>query len=243
VSRDDERQHAQAPPAPRWGLGDVVVGLVAGLALSSLAANIWIGATGDEELNLPGKGLAQLGLWLGLAGTAILACRRKGSGQLDIDFGLRARRIDVVVGVAAGVVAHQLLLPGVALLMRPLVGRPKVSGPAEDLFNSAHGVGLVGLLLFVVVGAPLVEELFFRGLLLRSLQRRTGTGAAVVLDGVVFGLAHPQALAFRALVLVMVSLAVLGLVFAGLVVRMGRLGPSIVAHATFNGLTATFLLT
>ncbi len=50
------------------------------------------------------------------------------------------------------------------------------------------------LVLVAVVFAPLVEELFFRGLLLRSLQRRVGTGRAVALSSVLFGLAHPQPL-------------------------------------------------
>jgi len=42
-------------------------------------------------------------------------------------------------------------------------------------------------------------------------------------------------------ILVMVSLTVFGAVLATLAVRTGRLGPGIVAHATFNLFTVVFL--
>ncbi len=89
----------------------------------------------------------------------------------------------------------------------------------------------------------MVEELFFRGLLLRALQRRVGTVGAVVLSSVLFGLAHPQPLEAAALALVMISLAALAVVLATLVVKTGRLGPAILAHAAFNAWTAVQLLT
>ncbi len=50
----------------------------------------------------------------------------------------------------------------------------------------------MGLVLIAVVGAPLVEELFFRGLLLRSIEKRLGWVWAIVGSSVFFGLAHPQ---------------------------------------------------
>jgi uncharacterized protein len=118
-----------------------------------------------------------------------------------------------------------------------------VSGPVRDLVESAEGVAVVGLFLFVAVGAPAVEELFFRGLVLRALSRRLGTVAAVVGSSVLFGLAHPQDLPGEALALVMTSLAVLAALFAVLVVKTGRLGPAIVAHAVFNAWTLVHVLT
>ncbi|MDQ4070068.1 MAG: CPBP family intramembrane metalloprotease, partial [Actinomycetota bacterium] len=109
------------------------------------------------------------------------------------------------------------------------------------LVDRSTGASYVGLLVAVVVGAPIVEELFFRGLLLRSLQRRFSPGLAVAISSVVFGLAHFSPLPFRAVILVMVSLSVFGAVLAILAVRTGRLGPSIVAHATFNLFTILYL--
>lgn len=216
---------------------------MAGVLLSNLLAGLWLGAhPEDADVSLGGQGLATLGLWVGLAGSAAFATYRKGNRSLRTDFGLAFRPLDVPIGVVTGVVAQVVLVPLIAVLLRPLVGDPDVSGPTRKTIESADGVGLAFLVLFVVVGAALVEELFFRGLLLRALERRFSTGWAVGLAAVMFGLAHPQALPVDALVVVMVSLSALGAVLAVLAVRSGRLGPSIFAHATFNLWTVIFLL-
>jgi membrane protease YdiL (CAAX protease family) len=89
---------------------------------------------------------------------------------------------------------------------------------------------------FLCVLAPLVEELFFRGLLLRSLLGicaadlglgRAAVPVAVVVDGLVFGLAHFEGLQFTAL-------AGFGVLVGAIVTRTGRLGTGICAHAAFN---------
>ncbi|MGH9224556.1 MAG: lysostaphin resistance A-like protein [Acidimicrobiales bacterium] len=229
---------------PRWGLGDAAMGFLVGLVLSTLLASIWLAGQGPDadDLSLGGQALSAIGLWVGLAGAAILATKRKGSGSLAEDFGLRGKPVDLLVGLAAGVFAQVILIPGIALLLSPLLGDPEVTTPVEDLLDSASGAGKVGLFLFVAVGAPIVEELFFRGLLLRSLLRRTSPVWAVVISGVLFGLAHPQDLPAEALILVIVSLCALGILLGALVVRFGRLGPAIVAHAAFNAWTLIVLL-
>jgi len=221
-------------PKPRWGLGDVILGLVVGLVLSSILAGIWLGASGDEELSIGGKAFSQMGLWIGLVGSVVLATRRKGSGSLTIDFGWAFRWTDVPLGVAVGIGAQLVIIPGVAILLRPLLGEPEVSGPVKELVAEANGIAVVVLILIAVVGAPLVEELFFRGLLLRSIEKRLGPVWAIVGSSVFFGLAHPQDLGFKGQTMVMVALAAFAVALATLAVKTRRLGPSIVAHATFN---------
>jgi membrane protease YdiL (CAAX protease family) len=238
------RRLATEKTEPRWGLGDAAAGFLVGLVLSTFLASIWLAGQGPdaEDLSLGGQALSAIGLWVGLAGAAVLATRRKGNRSLAEDFGLRAEPVDLAVGLGAGVFAQLLLIPLIALILSPLLGDPDVSTPVEDLLDTANGPGKVGLFLFVAVGAPIVEELFFRGLLLRSLLRRTAPVWAVVISGLLFGLAHPQDLPLEALVLVMVSLAALGMLLGFLAVRFGRLGPAIVAHSVFNAWTLIVLL-
>jgi uncharacterized protein len=232
------------PDTPRWGLGDAAAGFFVGLVLSSAVAAAFLpDAPGETDISLTGQALSQIGLWTGLVGAAVLASRRKGTGRLAADFGLRARPVDVPVGMVAGALGQLVLVPLVAFLLRPLLGEPEVSGPVQDLVDSATGSAVIGLFVFVVLGAAVVEELFFRGLVMGALRRRMGAVAAVVITGVVFGIAHPQDLPADALALVMISLAALGMMWGALVVRTGRLGPAIVAHATFNAWTLTVLLT
>jgi len=215
--------------------------VVAGYALASLVAVVWYAASGKEELSLAGQAASQVGLWTGMVGSALLASRRKGAGRLSVDFGLRGRWVDLGIGVAVALALQILVLPTIAYLLRPLLGEPEVSGPVQDLLDQAKGVAFFGLVLSVSVGAPIVEELFFRGLLLRSLQRRMPDGLAVALSAIAFGLAHGSALPVDAVVLVMVSLSVFGAVLAVLAIRTGRLGPGIVAHAIFNLFTLLYL--
>jgi membrane protease YdiL (CAAX protease family) len=242
MAADRAPEGAVEPPRQRWGLGDVAIGFLAGLSLSSLVANVWLEATGDDELSLAGRALAQLGLWIGLVGVVVFASRAKGSGRLAADFGFRARPVDLLIGVVVGTAAHRLLIPALAFALRPILGEPDLSQSAKELFEPARGLEVVGLILFVAAGAPVVEELFFRGLLFRSLERRLGTGGGVVGSGVLFGLAHPQSLPANGLILAMICLAALGVVLAVLAVRTGRLGACIVAHAAFNAWTAAFIL-
>lgn len=236
----------EPPPAPatrpaRWGLGDFIVGVFGGYALASLIAALWYSVSGDNELNLAGQAASQIGLWIGMVGATVVASHRKGAGTLAEDFGFRAKWSDIGTGVLVAVAAQVVVLPGIAYLLRPLLGQPEVSGPVEDLLDKAHGPAFAGLILSVAVGAPIVEELFFRGLLLRSLQRRLPDWAAVALSAVAFGIAHGSALPVDAVVLVMVSLTIFGAILATMAVRTGRLGPGIVAHAGFNLFTLLYL--
>ena len=57
----------------------------------------------------------------------------------------------------------------------------------------------------------MVEELFFRGLLLRSLLGRTPPPVAIVISALLFGLAHFEAVQFAGLAVFGVVLGVAGL--------------------------------
>ncbi len=230
-----------APRPPRWGLGDFLVGVFGGYALASLVASLWYAVSGDDELNLAGQAVSQMGLWTGMVGAAVIASRRKGAGTLAEDFGLKGKWSDIGLGVLVAVAVQLLVLPGIAYLMRPLLGEPEVSGPVQDLLDRSQGLAFAGLILSVAVGAPIVEELFFRGLLLRSLQRRVPDWAAVATSAVAFGIAHGSALPVDAVLLVMTSLTVFGAILAVMAIRTGRLGPSIVTHAAFNLFTLLYL--
>ncbi len=233
-------KETSAPP-PRWGLGDFLIGVIVGYLLATVVAGLWYAAAGDEELSLAGQAASQLGLWTGMVGVALMASRRKGAGRLADDFGLRFRWSDLAIGAVVALAVQLMVLPGIAFLLRPLLGEPEVSGPVKDLLDQAGGVRFLGLVLSVAVGAPIVEELFFRGLLLRSLQRRFGNGVSVALSALAFGLAHGSALPVDAVVLVMVSLTVFGAILAVLAIRTGRLGAGIVTHAVFNLFTLLYL--
>lgn len=115
-----------------------------------------------------------LGLWTGFAGSAWLASRVKGTKHVLADIGLRFRWIDLV-GVPIGVGSQYV----VALLYFPISQHvhdfsQKFDSPSQRLTGSAHGSNFTLVAVLTVCGAPLFEEIFFRGVLLRGLARAIG---------------------------------------------------------------------
>ncbi len=212
-----------------------VLGFAAGLILSSITAAVAEAVTGYRPSSggtLPvAVTVANLiGLWAGLVGAAVWWSRNRGTGSLAEDFGYRVGAWwDIPAGAALGLAAQYALV----LLYRPFEHlvhnlNRELGQPTQRTVGAAHTpLTATVLLLFLAVGAPLVEELFFRGLLLRSLARWSNPAVAIVASGVLFGLAHFEALQFA-------GLALFGVLLGALAWRLGRLGPSIAAHMSFN---------
>jgi CAAX protease family protein len=217
----------------RWGFGDAaggwVVAQIGGLIASSLVlAGNGLEADEFDKLSLGWIAVAQLGLWFGLLGAPWLATRLKGNG-LVADLRLRVERSDVWVGAVCGFLTQY----GVLLLYLPVfwltdIDTDQFNEPARELSDRAtDAVGVTLLVLIVGIGAPIVEEIFYRGLMQRSLVRRFGTRWGIGLTAVIFAASHFEPLQFPAL-------AVFGVVVGILAERYKRLGPAIFAHMVFN---------
>ena len=176
-----------------------------------------------------------LGLWIGFIGAPWLASRTQGTRHFFRDLGVRFRVIDLV-GIAIGV-GGQIL---VAIMYAPFQHDIKnFNGPSQRLTGASHGAGFVIIAIATVLLAPVMEELFFRGLLLKALvrlftklgaaggARAAGVVLAVIVDGLLFGLAHGEWVQLA-------GLASFGMILAAVSYRTGRLGMNMVAHASFN---------
>jgi uncharacterized protein len=233
------------PSAVRWGLGDVAWGLllfVIGQIVMGVLAVLVLTITGNSDRLLEGEipllvvALSIVGGWIGLAGWPLVATYRKGQRSLRKDFGLTATWGDVGWGLIGGV---GCLVMSVALsVFWTLVSQD--DPPSNGQFLDDAGTGpLVALLLFalIAVGTPIAEELFFRGLFMRSLGKRWNLRVAVVVSSVVFGLMHASAgtSILGGLFIAFVT-GSYGFVLAVLVAwRNGRLGSAITAHMVING--------
>jgi uncharacterized protein len=177
-----------------------------------------------------------VGLWVGFFGAPWFASRTRGTRHFWSDLGVRFRWVDLW-GIAIGV-GGQIVI---AVLYAPFQRHiHDFNGPSQKLTGSAHGVGFLVVALATVLLAPFMEELFYRGLIFKSLARLfapTGPGTtrargigvvlAVVADGLLFGLSHGEWIQLAGLALFGVALAVVSY-------RTGRLGMNMVAHASFN---------
>jgi len=226
-------------PVIGWGMGDVLIGLLLWLVGGIIASVIVIATSGSSavsdlgDLPLGALVISLMAGWPGFVGWPAVASWTKGQRSLVKDFGLGIDAVDLGWGVLGGVIALSLsVLAGI--VWRLLSQDPEPSN-AGFLPSRPSVFGAVVLLALVAVCTPIVEELFFRGLVLRSVGRRFGLPWAVVASSIVFGLLHFQGGGAHGLFISGVT-ATYGAVFALLVVRAGgRLGPSIVAHMVVNG--------
>ena len=216
-------------------VGALVFGEVAGLAAGKTASQL----TAIATQTVPPEWYVVstlLGLWIGFVGAPWLASRTQGTRHFLRDLGVRFRLVDLA-GIGIGI-GGQIV---VALMYAPFQHEiHDFNGPSQRLTGASHGGGFVIIAIATVLLAPAAEELFFRGLLLKALVRlftplgagpggvrAVGVVLAVILDGLLFGLAHGEWVQLA-------GLAVFGMVLAAVSYRTGRLGMNTVAHATFN---------
>ncbi len=189
-------------------------------------------------LGHPGGNLALLvvseaGLWSGLFGTCVLTSRRYGTGRVRADFRLRFRWIDLLIGFGGAIVARCFA----ALVLVPFIHVLRTAGNPDHSLDSVTQLGATGwtvLILLSCVGAPLFEELFFRGLLQGQLVERFGVGIAIPITAVFFGAAHIANDPGIAGLLLALSVGAGGVVLGVVRHLTGRLGSSIATHAFFN---------
>ncbi len=215
-------------------IGAVIFATIAGAAAGKTAAQMSAIATAT----VPPEWYVVstlLGLWIGFLGAPWLASRTQGTRSFVRDLGLRFRWIDLL-GIVWGVLGQG----AVVLMYAPFQHDIKnFNAPSQRLTGASHGTGFIVIAVATVLFAPAAEEIFFRGLLLKSLARlftplrgagrarAAGVVLAVIADGVLFGAAHAEWVQF-------VGLAFFGTVLAAISYRTGRLGMNMVAHASFN---------
>jgi membrane protease YdiL (CAAX protease family) len=237
------------PPRPliRWGLGDVLIALLLWL-MGGIVVSLVLIATGTVEASATDLGLGALAIslvagWPGFLGWPIIATRWKGQRSLARDFGLTIQPIDLAWGLLGGVGALFVSFVG-GVLWNVFSGSATPSN--SDFLPSKPSVFTALVVFFLVaICTPIVEELFFRGLFLRSLGRRWNLTVGVIVSSLVFGLFHAQGSSWAQAAFIVLVTAGYGAVFALIVIRAdGRLGPSIIAHMIVNsvGVAAAFLL-
>jgi membrane protease YdiL (CAAX protease family) len=235
----------QGRPVLPGALAFAFAGLVVAVLVQSLLAPALLAAAGasihddPDTYSIPAVALLSVPFWFTLVTWAVGYSRLRGAGPL-LDYRLTGRPVDVPLGLAVGVFAQAVL---VSALYWPIIRWTSMT--TDDIERDAcslttrakdtHTAGILLFLLVVVVMAPLVEELYFRGMLLGALQRHLGAVPAVAVSAFVFALAHFQGPQFPALFL-------FGAIAGSLRVRTGRLAPSVLAHVGFNAWTAFYLL-
>lgn len=286
---DTEGYLMEVPRKPKpWGLADIGWALVAIVAIQVVLLpvlivmaisqyNIALDSPGGADqladavakvaTTGPGLVLAMTAQFGAFVGVPVWASYRKGHRSLAKDFGFVFKRRDIALGLGLAI-ALQLLLAGISWVLNQTsldLSEADNTGQVTDQV----GILLVFMILAASIGAPLTEELLFRGLILRAflrklarwdlapvkegltdhfhpptvstLHRNVGVVLSVLLSSALFGVMHFQNVSVGSVV-VIAQTGLLGLVFAIVVVKTRRLGIAIVGHLFFNSMSIALTL-
>ncbi|MEO1056652.1 MAG: CPBP family intramembrane glutamic endopeptidase [Actinomycetota bacterium] len=223
------RVASAAPIDPTTAVVTFVAAWLAGQVLSSIV----IAVTGGDPIDEAPIGVlaaALIAAWTAQLAGMWVASNRAGTGDPRTDYGIEIAPADAV-GLGIGVLAQLVVIPVIYLPLRAVWSDTftdeRLEENARSLVDRADGAALVVLFLLVVVGAPLVEELFYRGLLQGPLAARFNDAVVVVGVAAVFALVHVRPVEFP-------GLFVFGLILGVCALYTGRLGMAITAHIGFN---------
>jgi membrane protease YdiL (CAAX protease family) len=225
---------------PFAAVGWVLLGALVGIVVGGVLAAVGYAATDSLAVELLA---AQVGLYGGVAGAVVLIARRYGTGDVRRDFALSWRGRDVGIGLLASVACRFAAGIVVVVVLAATGADAEDAAPEQFERYESSTSARVAIAVVAVLAAPLVEELLFRGVLLRALRRPLGRVGAIAVQAAAFGLLHVDwSQRWEQAVALFLGTAVLGVGSAVLVERTGRLAPSVWCHAWFNLVAAIVLL-
>ena len=243
------------PEAVRWGIRDAIIGLAVFIAVILLGVAFVVTTHPDAENPDVVGAFALVSTLAGYGAlfiVIVLASRRRGLGSLRADFGFRLRPVDLAIGLGIGLLA-KIISVVIGVVAISITGHTPEQGnfvlPSSPLWIVVNGVLIATLI------APIMEELFFRGLVLRAIRnyvlrfrgrtqpagqqtQETAIVVAILGNSIAFALLH---LYESSDVTLLIALGggtlVIGLLNSMIAIRTGRLGAAIVAHVVFNGIS------
>ena len=242
------------PAAPvRWGIPDAVVALALGAAL--VYGNYLISTQRWFPRGDVAAVVASIVFYGILFAFMIGVSRLRGLGGLRRDFGFELRWVDLPIGIGIAV-AFQVLSVVVDLFGLDVLHLPDVNVSNVELPKSL-GLAVFYGLAVVSFFAPIVEELAFRGLVMRAVRNlvirrarfesakttRRAQRVSILISALLFAGGHLyEARSLTMLFDLGVSIFIFGLIMAAVDSRTQRLGPSLIGHMLTNGFATVVIL-
>ncbi len=213
------------PWRSRWAIAATILIFIAGQAVAAavVGTTVGLGAEGSVPFALM--------LWLLISQTAMVALVVVAAGL----FGGRRQHVlqlrpiehgPLLVGAA--IVAMVLLLSGLNAILYWLLGNDVMADLRPHIEFIRSDTWLVAALA-IGIGAPLMEELTFRGFLQSALAQRLGFWPAALMTTAAWTLLHWGYSSAG-----MAEVFLIGLYFSWLLWRTGSLMPALVCHAIYN---------
>ena len=225
-----------------WLVGNLLVGvvLIAGLVLAiggvesgeDLPGGLEIVATVLADVAF----VATIAIWLSArhqGWIAALGLPAKGRWLREVGWGALA---GLLLYPAIAVVVGVLLT-----LLFELFSDQPVSTPDQLPSDLTTGGKMLSVFLAVVV-APVTEELFYRGVLFRSVRDRHGFWPGAIVSALLFGFVHYVPAPWQDFVLLQSIMVFTGLGLALIYEWRGTIVAPVAAHMLFNVIGVTFIL-
>lgn len=177
--------------------------------------------------------------WIGLLFGVWLAGRRtEGGWKTVVSWKFKwIPDILIALGFTLGV---RVLEMGVGKILEGAGYDPKDLSN-EGILTSLTGGWKYAILFGAAICAPIVEELFFRGLFLSVTIKKLGIPAGIIITSLVFGLLHAQG-TLAATIYTVTSTALIGAGLALLFIKTKRLGTPVMSHIFLNSSAVLLVL-
>lgn len=146
----------------------------------------------------------------------------------------------ILWGLAFGLIA-QILSISIALLIQQAYGKESATGNGLQVAEAFAGLNPLIIFAMLALGAPIVEEIFYRGLVFTALSNRLGLLSGGIISSVLFGISHYQGSGYNALFVVILTSSLGGLL-AYARYKSGGIFLPIMIHVAFNSLSAVALI-
>jgi hypothetical protein len=187
-------------------------------------------ASSGDPVRTPTLAISAFCMWAVFFVAAHRFCTANNTTIRDgFTFSLTKR--DVLFGVPIGLASQFVLVNAVtwpfSQVFPDTFSFDEVSRRATEWTDQAHGLWIVLLVLVVVVGAPIAEEILYRGLLQNGMTALLGAIPGLVTTAAIFALVHFSPVEIP-------GLFAFALVLGLLRKNSGRLGLPVIAHMAFN---------
>lgn len=176
-----KRKHRPPPPAEFWTARYSIAALLAVLVVGLAEGVVVILVLGSDTL---AKALAGILLDLTLLASLIPLYRRQPFRPRDLGL----KRAPPAASVGWVVLALIVVALTNWLWLNKVLGIRTLGSLGITLHGSTAALALTGV--FMALTAPVIEEIFFRGVLYRSLRNNLNVPVAAVTAGAIFALVH-----------------------------------------------------
>lgn len=224
--RGDPAYRASTTWRPWSALLATVLITVLGFALAAVLTGLLLAQASDLPKNAPA--LAALAIWQVATVALTLAIATWGGRPTEV----LALAIRPAAGVFAAALALVFVLQVVTTTLEYIYVPEEMFRDLRSFVEIARGPWWILGLVIVGIGAPLSEELLFRGFLFSALAKsRLGVLGAALITTVLWTALHAGYT-----VIGLAEIFVIGLLFSWLLYRTGSLLVTIVCHAVYNSL-------